>query len=176
MLLPVGDSKGIEVNSPAPNILDRQYHEIFPTFKSLCLPNFKMAQGYYIQSVSFYQNFNLHIPIHRDNFKPNKNIVVPLFRLRIIQDMLLFFVLPTDSYLPWLGRFPAEGLSYPFQYSWASLVAQMVKNPPAIQGAWVRSLDWEDALEKGFQYSCLENPMDRGTWWATVHGVRQSCT
>ena len=78
--------------------------------------------------------------------------------------------------IPGLGRFPAERLSYTFQYSWASLVAQMVKNPPAIQGAWVRSLDWEDALEKGFQYSCLENPMDRGTWWATVHGVRKSCT
>ena len=149
MLLPIGDSKGIELNSPAPNTLDRQYHEIFPTYKSLCFPNIKTAQGYYIESVLFYQNFNSHIPICRDNFKPNKNIVVLLLRLRIIQDMLLFFGLPTDSYLPGLGRFPGEGLSYPFQYSWASLVAQTVKNPPAMQGTWVRSLDWEEPLEKG---------------------------
>ena len=35
------------------------------------------------------------------------------------------------------------------QYSWASLVAQLVKNPPAIRETWVRSLDWEDPLEKG---------------------------
>ena len=44
----------------------------------------------------------------------------------------------------------------------ASLVAQMVKNPPAMQKAWVRSLGWEDPLEEGhgnpFQYSCLEKP------------------
>ena len=57
----------------------------------------------------------------------------------------------------------------------ASLVAQLVKNPPVMQETWVRSLGWEDPLEKGignqFQYSCLENPMDRGAWQATVHGV-----
>ena len=35
------------------------------------------------------------------------------------------------------------------QYSWASLVAQLVKNPPAIQEIWARSLGWEDPLEKG---------------------------
>ena len=72
-----------------------------------------------------------------------------LFRLRIIQDMLLFFVLPTDSCLPGLGRCPGEWFSYPLQYSWASLVAQMVKSPSAMQGTWVPSLDWEDPLEKG---------------------------
>ena len=37
----------------------------------------------------------------------------------------------------------------PLQYSWASLVAQLVKNPSAVQETWVRSLDWEDPLEKG---------------------------
>ena len=37
----------------------------------------------------------------------------------------------------------------PFQYSWASLVAQLVKNLPAMQETWVRSLGWEDPLEKG---------------------------
>ena len=35
------------------------------------------------------------------------------------------------------------------QYSWASLVAQLVKNPPAMQETWVQSLGWEDPLEKG---------------------------
>ena len=40
-------------------------------------------------------------------------------------------------------------MDYPFQYSWASLVAQMVKNPPAMQETWVQSLGWEDPLEKG---------------------------
>ena len=42
------------------------------------------------------------------------------------------------------------------QYSWASLVAQLVKNPPAIRETWVRSLDWEDPLEKGkATHSCI---------------------
>ena len=40
-------------------------------------------------------------------------------------------------------------LPYPLQYSWASLVAQLVKNPPAVWETWVRSLGWEDPLEKG---------------------------
>ena len=39
--------------------------------------------------------------------------------------------------IPGLGRFPGERISYPLQYSWASLVAQMVKNLPAMQKAWV---------------------------------------
>ena len=49
----------------------------------------------------------------------------------------------------------------------------MVKDPPAVRETRVQSLGWEDCLEKGnpLQYSCLENPMDRGAWWATVQGV-----
>ena len=47
------------------------------------------------------------------------------------------------------GRCPGEGIGYPFQYSWASLVAQLVKNLPAMWETWVRSLGWEDPLEKG---------------------------
>ena len=43
-----------------------------------------------------------------------------------------------------LGRFPGEGIGYPLQYSWASLVAQLVKNPPAMWETWVQSLGWED--------------------------------
>ena len=57
----------------------------------------------------------------------------------------------------------------------ASLVPQTVKNLPAMQETWVQTLGQEDALEKensnALQYSCLENSLDRGAWWATVHGV-----
>ena len=48
-----------------------------------------------------------------------------------------------------LERSPGEGISYPLQYSWASLVAQLVKNMPAMWETWVWSLGWEDPLEKG---------------------------
>ena len=48
-----------------------------------------------------------------------------------------------------LGSSPGEGTGYSLQYSWASLVDQMVKNPPAMQETWVQSLGWEDLLEEG---------------------------
>ena len=51
--------------------------------------------------------------------------------------------------IPRLGRSTGEGIGYPLQYSWAFLVAQLVKNLPAMQETWVQSLDWEDPLEKG---------------------------
>ena len=47
------------------------------------------------------------------------------------------------------GRSPGEGTGYPFQYSWASLVAQTVKNVSAIQDTWVPSTHWENPLENG---------------------------
>ena len=53
------------------------------------------------------------------------------------------------SLIPGSGRSPGEGIGYPLQYSWASLVAQLVKNPPAMWETWVQSLGWEDPLEKG---------------------------
>ena len=58
----------------------------------------------------------------------------------------------------------------------ASMVAQMVKNPLAVQETQVLSLGWKDPLEEcnPLQYSCLENPMDRGAARATVHGVSKS--
>ena len=107
--------------------------------------------------------------------------------------------------------------NYEQQTVGASLIAQLVKNPPAMQETLVQLLGQEDPLEKGqashsifsgfpggpsgkespcnvgdlasnpesgtfpgegngnpFQYSCLENPMDRGTWWAAVHGIEKS--
>ena len=51
--------------------------------------------------------------------------------------------------IPGLGRSPGEGIGYPFQYSWAFLVAQLVKDLPAMRETWVQSLGWEDPLEKG---------------------------
>ena len=51
--------------------------------------------------------------------------------------------------IPGLGRSTEVGIGYPLQYSWASLVAQLVKNPATMQETWVRSLGWEDPLEKG---------------------------
>ena len=48
-----------------------------------------------------------------------------------------------------LGRPAGEGTGYPLQYSQASLVAQLVKNLPAMWETWVQSLDWENPLEKG---------------------------
>jgi len=51
--------------------------------------------------------------------------------------------------IPGSGRSPGEGIGYPPQYSWASLVALLVKNPSAMQETWVLSLGWEYPLEKG---------------------------
>ena len=67
--------------------------------------------------------------------------------------------------IPGLGRSPREGIGYPLQYSWASLVAQMVKNLPAMQEPWVQSLGWEDPLEESMaSHSSIlawRIPMDR---------------
>ena len=52
------------------------------------------------------------------------------------------------SLIPGSGRSLGEGIGYPLQYSWASLVAHLVKNPSAMQEIWVQSLGWEDPLEK----------------------------
>ena len=52
------------------------------------------------------------------------------------------------SLIPGLRRSPGEGIGYPLQYSWTSLVAQMIKNLPAMQETWVLSLGWENPLEK----------------------------
>ena len=56
----------------------------------------------------------------------------------------------------------------------------MVKNLPAMQETWVQSLGREDSLREGngtpLQFSCLGNPVDRGAWRATVHGVSESDT
>ena len=60
------------------------------------------------------------------------------------------------------------------------MVAQRLKRLPAMRETLVRFLGWEDSPGERngnpLQYSCLENPMDGGAWWATVHGVAKSQT
>ena len=51
--------------------------------------------------------------------------------------------------IPGLGRPTGEGIGYPFQYSWVSLVAQLVKKSPTMWETWIQPLGWEDPLEKG---------------------------
>ena len=80
----------------------------------------------------------------------------------------------------WVGSSPGEGIGNPLQYSWASLVAQTVKNLPGMRETWVQSLGWEDPMEEGMAtHSSILNwrsPMDKGAWQATVHEVAKSQT
>ena len=70
--------------------------------------------------------------------------------------------------IPGSGRSPGEGIGYPLQYSWVPMVAQSVKNPPAMWETWVRSLGWEDSLEEGMAtHSSIlawRIPMKRRAW------------
>ena len=72
--------------------------------------------------------------------------------------------------IPVLGRFPREVIGYPLQYSWASLVAQLVKNLPAVWETWVQSLGLEDPLEKGMvAHSSSQS-------WRSPKGCKESDT
>ena len=72
------------------------------------------------------------------------------------------------SSIPGLGSSPGDGIGYPLQDSWASLVTQSVKNLSAMRETWVRYMGWEDPLEKGVATYCSilswRIPMDRGAW------------
>ena len=76
------------------------------------------------------------------------------------------------SLIPRSGGYPGEGTGYLLQYSWASPVAQTVKNPPAMWVTWVQSLGWEDPLEEGMAtHSSIlawRIHMDRGAWQAEL--------
>ena len=81
------------------------------------------------------------------------------------------------------GRSPPNCSRVIWWYLWTSLVAQWVKNPSTRQEmqANTGSVPWlrrspGQGNSYPFQYSCLENPMDRGAWWATVHNVTKSWT
>ena len=93
----------------------------------------------------------------------------------------------TDQYLSFFVKFIQNFCPV---FSWvvclfniklqASLVAQLVKNPPAMQETLVPPLGWEDSLEEGMAtHSSIlawRIPMDRGAWWATAHGLAKSQT
>ena len=68
--------------------------------------------------------------------------------------------------IPGLGRSAGEGIGYPLPYSWASLVAQPVKTPPAMLETWVRFLGWEDPLDKGKATPVF--------WSGEFHGLHSS--
>ena len=78
------------------------------------------------------------------------------------------------SSIPGLGRATGEGIGYPLQYSWASLVAQLVKNPSVMRETWVWSLGWEDSLEKG--KATHSSILAWRIPWTVVHGVPKSQT
>ena len=82
--------------------------------------------------------------------------------------------------IPGLGRSAGEGIGYPLQYSWASLVAQQVKKSScnAEDLGSVPGLGRSPGEGKGYPlpYSGLESPMGRGAWWARVHGVTETWT
>ena len=81
--------------------------------------------------------------------------------------------LPARQFNSWVRKIRWRMIGYTLQYSWASLVAQLVKTPPVMRETWVRSLVWEDPLEKGkAAHSSIL------TWrilWI-VHGVAKSQT
>ena len=85
---------------------------------------------------------------------------------------------------PWLipgsGKSPGKEIGYPLQYTWASLMAQLVKSLPAMWETWVQSLAWEDPLEENMathsDICAWRIPMDREAWWATVHVATESET
>ena len=76
--------------------------------------------------------------------------------------------------IPGSGRSTGKGIGYPLQYSWASLVAQLVKNLLAMQETWARSLSWEDPLEKG--KATHSSILAWRIPWTTQSGVTKSHT
>ena len=81
------------------------------------------------------------------------------FHVILVTSIILFTAFPCGKestckagdlgWIPGSGSSPGEGIGYPLQYSWASLVAQMVKNLPGMCKSWVRFLSYEDPLEEG---------------------------
>ena len=85
------------------------------------------------------------------------------------------------TYVPFFLNLPPISPAPPKKtHFFASLVVQMVKNLSAMQETWVQSLGWEDPLKKEMatlsSTLASRNPMDRGAWQATVHGVTKSWT
>ena len=96
----------------------------------------------------------------KDSLVPLKYLTYPGFRHSSVGEESTC-IAGDPSSIPGVGRSPGEGIGYPLQYSWATLVAQLAKNLPAMQETWVWYLCWEDSPgeRKGYplQYSGLEN-------------------
>ena len=79
--------------------------------------------------------------------------------------------------IPELGRSPGEGIGYLLQYSWSSLLVQLVNNLPAIRETWFWSMGWENSMEKDMEtHSSIlvwRTPLNRRAWQATVHEVTE---
>ena len=90
----------------------------------------------------------------------------------------IFFFLSCDCIITlepnFFFFFLHQRIGYPLQYSWASLVAQLVTNPSVMPETWVRSLGWEDRLEKGKATHSII--LAWRTPWTIVHGVAKSQT
>ena len=78
--------------------------------------------------------------------------------------------------IPGLGRSSGEGIGYPLQYSWASLVAQMVNNPPTMEESWVGKIPWRRAWQPTPVFLPGESHGLRSLVGYTVHGVTKSRT
>ena len=102
----------------------------------LCVKDFLFSGLSPVLSVSL--AFSLFAIMHRDSGFPDSSV-----------GKEFAYYAEDSSSIPGLGRSAGEGIGYPLQYSWASLVAQLVKNPLAMWETWVRPLGWEDPLEKG---------------------------
>ena len=99
-------------------------------------------------------------------------MIFPRYQFHHAMSLLKNSPLTPNSHLNPLGL----AFQLLLHYLWASLVAQTVKNPPAVQETRDLRLGRSPGEGNGcpLQYSCLENPMDRGAWQATVHGLAKS--
>ena len=124
---------------------------------SLCLPHWEFVKLLgYVSCNTFFFLFFLYIKFMKITALISWNISLSF----VVSILLVHWII-------WC---------YP-RISGASLMAQTVKDLPAMQKTWVWSLGWEDSGEgNGYtlQYSCLENSMDKGVQWATVLGVTKS--
>ena len=117
------------------------FYPISEKIKAHCWAFFKVTQLLYGSARIFFCLFFLFVCFFKS---------LPLIRFPDSSVGKESFCNAGDSgWIPGSERSPGEGISYPLQYSWASLVAQLVKNLPAMWETWVRSLGWEDPLEKG---------------------------
>ena len=66
--------------------------------------------------------------------------------------------------IPGLGRYPGEGIGYPLESSWASLMVQLIKNLPTMWETWVQSLHWEYPLTKGRVKGCCWTKRHQDSW------------